>query len=368
MKYLPFIFLLFPLFFISNCKPKDGIHKIVHPEDHGRASDEIYIRFLSEQIDRYPEEKDNYIKLAHIYSNQGEVTKAKHLLQKAKEENVDNIDILLNLSALYLLEEDIQSLSSTLKKIREINPDNVEFLRLSAGYALLLRDYTNAIFFANRAMLANPYDDENYSLRGRAQLINRDSLSALISFEEAYMLKNSYKNFAEKFELVLALGDHGRAKVFIDEYLMKNPEQQLCYEWGAYYNEVGNRDTANLILTKCLSDKPEEPRVNYELAKIHYHEYNTDSTLLYLDRYLELDPRAIDGYVLKAKTMERINHFTEARNLYNTALEVDSTSLLASKGLDNLDRKVAYLRLVQRKEEVQKQVEKLKPLNSKELK
>ncbi|MCK5208232.1 MAG: hypothetical protein KAQ79_09435, partial [Cyclobacteriaceae bacterium] len=222
-------------------------------------------------------------------------------------------------------------------------------------------------FFANRAILANPYDDENLFLRGSAQLINRDSLSALISFEDAYKLKNSDKSSLKIFDLALALGNHNKARKFLDEITLNNTTRQLCYEWGAYFNEIGKRDTSKIILLKCLRERPDEPRINFELAKIYFNVNNIDSTLYYVNQYLDSKPIGTDGYVLKAKTLEKINYYTDAKELYKIALDMDSTSILASKGLDNLERKVAYLRLKKRKEEVQRQVEILKPLNSKEI-
>jgi tetratricopeptide (TPR) repeat protein len=69
--------------------------------------------------------------------------------------------------------------------------------------------------------------------------------------------------------------------------------------------------------------------------------------------------------VLKAKTLERLSNYEQAKNIYQSAIELDSTSTLAIEGLNNLERKVAYLRLVKRKESVQKDLEILKPLNSK---
>jgi hypothetical protein len=71
--------------------------------------------------------------------------------------------------------------------------------------------------------------------------------------------------------------------------------------------------------------------------------------------------------VLKAKSLEKKYQYSTAQNIYILALEIDSTSILARKGLDNLERKVAYLRLQKRKREVQRQAETLKSLDSKEI-
>ena len=365
MKLNPQLFLFVFTLLGFHCAPKDGIYEIVEIGEDKKAPEQIYINYLSDQIERFPEEEDNYIKLAAVYKKQGGEVKAIKLLERAEKNNPDNVEIMLCLAELYLEEEEKEKLSASLNSVRKIDPDNMKFLKLSAGYALLLKDYTNAIFFANRAMLANPYDDENYYLRGSAQLINRDSLNALISFEEAYKLKNSYRNFSKIFDVSLATGERNKAKSYLDGFSIRFPETDLCYEWGTFFNETGRRDTSIRILTRCLQTKPEENRLNLELAKYYNKINNIDSTLWFVNKYLESKHSGTEGHVLKAKTLEKINYLTEARKLYKSALEVDSTSILAQRGLENLERKVAYLRLVKRKEEVQRQVETMKPLNSK---
>lgn len=359
------IFFLLTYLLYFGCKPKYGAHEIIYVDEQSKASDDVYIRFLTDQIDSYPEEEDSYLKLADIYKNQNKSEKAILLLQEAIKENPKSINILLSLSSFYLQDEDIELLSSSINTIRKIDPDNMSFLKLSAGYSLLLRDYENAIFFANRAILANPFDDENLFLRGSAQLINKDSLSALISFEEAYQLKNSYINFAQLFDIALALRKQNKAGGYLTDFTHNNSNHQLCYEWGAFYGETGKEDTAKIILLKCLSENLDESRINFELAKIYFKLNNTDSTLFFIDQYLESKPKGTKAYILKARALEKISYYKDAKEIYTLALEIDSTSILARKGIENLERKVAYLRLVKRKENVQRQTEALKPLDSK---
>lgn len=358
------LFLLSAILYFG-CEAKRGMYEIVQVETENTASTDVFVTFLNEQIESYPEEADNYIKLAKIYVDQGETKKAVMLLETGNGEIPGDINILTNLSSMYLEDEDIEKLSKSLKEIREIDPDHMGFLKLSAGYALLRKNYTNAIFFANRAMLSNPYDDDNLYLRGSAQLINKDSLSALISFEEAYKLKKSYRNFAKVFDVSLAVGKLDKAKIYLDDFELQNTPYPLCYEKGAYYNEFGDEETSKIILFDCKQTKPEEDRIDYELARIFYKNNDIDSTLYFVNIYLEQRPKDINGYVLKAKTLERISYFSDARKLYVTALEIDSTSRSASNGLESLEQRVAYLRLVKRKEETREKVQTLKPIGSK---
>jgi len=367
MKHLLYIIALCSLCFLFSCKQKISVHEIVHVDEKEETSDDVYISYLSNQIDKYPDEGDNYLKLAKIYQKQNSITKSTVLLERANSENPDNVNVLIELSSLYLLEQNIDKLSRSLNRLRKIDPDNMDYLKLSAGYSLLMKDYTNAIFFANRAMLANPYDNDNYFLRGKAQLIHKDSLNALSSFEEAYKLKRSYRNFTHLFDVATAVHDKEKAKSYYDDFRDKGAYNSLCYQWGTYQNEFGDRDLARSILKKCLESSPGKHKIKFELAKNYFRANEIDSALLFIDQYIQSNPSGTEMYVLKAKALEKRSYFTEARKLYNHALEIDSTSTLARRGLENLERKVAYLRLIRRKKDVQRQVETLKPLNAKEI-
>jgi tetratricopeptide (TPR) repeat protein len=106
--------------------------------------------------------------------------------------------------------------------------------------------------------------------------------------------------------------------------------------------------------------------VSYEIAKSFYPE-QVDSVLLYTDEALSLQPRYLQALVLKAKVLDRQGNLEQARSFYESAIQIDSTYTIALQGLDNLERKVAYLRLVKRKENVQRDLELFKPLNSKKI-
>ncbi len=367
MKSVGFIFFLLFSLLIFGCKSKYSAHEIVNINEHKRTSNDNYIKYLKNQIEQSPKTEGNYIKLSNIYNKQGDQKKAYTLLLKANIEVPESVNIFILLSEFYLEERNIEALSVTLKKIHAIDPDNIEFLKLSAAYSLLLNDYTNAIFFANRALLINPYDNENLFLRGSAQLMSKDSLSALSSFEEAYELKKSYKNFRSIYFLFLNLKEYEKAKLSLEYFDIKNVNHQLCFEWGVYYKEIGNIDSSKMILLNCLMKGTNEPRIDFELAKIYFNKDDVDSTFFFVNKYIALKPKDSDAYVLKAKALEKISYYSEARNLYSSALEIDSTSTLAINGLENLERKVAYLRIKNRKNKNLRQIEILKPLNSREI-
>lgn len=349
-----------------SCQQKSGQHAVVDISEQNITSDEVYIEYLSEQIDKFPRAEDNYLKLAEIYVGSGRTSSAIAILEQASKRVRNNLYVLIKLGNLYMSSRNTGALAATLDKIREINPEHMEFLKLSSGYALLLEDYTNSLFYSNRAMLANPYDDENYYLRGSAQLIYKDSLSALQSFMDAYKLKDDPRYFEQIFNISMATNNDNIAISYLSDFSDKYPDTELCLEWASYYRSINRIDTTKYILRNCLSHRPDEPRTYIQLANAYYND-RMDSSLYYVEQYLRMKSDAADGMVLKARILERRYNYSEARKLYLMAIEIDSTSTLAHNGLANLDRKVAYLRLIRRREENQRQTESLSPLNSKEI-
>ncbi|MCK5703916.1 MAG: hypothetical protein KAI29_22310, partial [Cyclobacteriaceae bacterium] len=55
------IFFLLAQVLFFGCNPKYGTHEIVYFNEDKKASDDVYISFLTDQIDQYPEEEDNYL-------------------------------------------------------------------------------------------------------------------------------------------------------------------------------------------------------------------------------------------------------------------------------------------------------------------
>jgi tetratricopeptide (TPR) repeat protein len=357
------VILLFFLIVQVGCEPQFSLHPVVEINYNSSSVDAVYVRYLLNQIENHPEVSDNYIKLSGIYEKQGDINAAIKLLQKGTRLSGGNSEVIVELGKFYLQNGNLDELAVLLKLLRTKDPDNVNFLKLSSGYALLLRDAENVVFFANRALLANPVDDENLYLMASGKLLNKDSITALGIFAEAYKLRKSYANFSKTFDLAINLRLPDQARDYLIDFESSNNTVNCCYQWGSLYNAIGKRDSAKWVLRHCEEPLVAKELLSFEIAKTFYPE-NTDSVLFYVDRALNIQPQYLQALVLKAKTLDRQGNYDRAIGVYQSAIQMDSTYTLALQGLNNLERKVAYLRLVQRKESVQRDLEILKPLNS----
>lgn len=360
------IILLILLAVLSGCERENSLHPLVDLKYKSSSVDEAYVGYLLAQIEDHPEVSDNYVKLSDIYAKQGNNNAAIRLLQKGARASGGNSVVLLTLGKHYLQNGNMEELSVILRSLRNSDPDNIDFLKLSAGYAFLLKDAENALFFANRALLVNPVDDENFYLLANGQLLNKDSINALNTLGEAYRLRNSYQNFSKVFDLALQLRQPDLAREYLHDFESINKNVNCCFQWGALYNTTGKRDSARWMLRNCEEPGVARELVSYEIAKSFYPE-QVDSVLLHTDEALSLQPRYLQALVLKAKLLDRQGNLEQARSFYESAIQIDSTYTIALQGLDNLERKVAYLRLVKRKENVQRDLELFKPLNSKKI-
>ncbi len=355
------------LIFIAflGCRPESGVYKQAPLNADLMPDDAMLITYLEAQIEEYPEEEDNYIKLAEIYRKQHNDEKALDVLKKGQRFIPENADLLINLASLYLDTKDKENLSATLKTISKLAPDDIKFLKLSSGYSLLLKDFNNALFFANRAILANQYDDEGYFLRGQAYLLNKDSLTALESLEEAWQLKKSMKIFDAALDLSLALRQHVRAKRYLSEVKRANPHEKFCFYEGKFLNETKQLDSAKAVLTRCLRTDPDEIRVNFELARNYYRSGDPDSALTFIDNYLNSMPDDVEVLLFKARILSSQNQYTAALDIYQKVMEVDSTSTAANTGIKNMQRRLERIRVLRRKENVKKQIEEFKKIETK---
>ncbi len=364
MSHRVSVILLYMLAVLSGCERQYSLHPLVDIEYNSSSVDAVNVGYLLAQIEDHPEVSDNYLKLSDIYEKQGNNNEAIKLLQKGARATKENSVVLVALGRYYLQNGNLEELSAILNSLRNADPDNIDFLKLSSGYAFLLKDAENAIFFANRALLTNPVDDENLYLLANGKLLSKDSTSALNTFGEAYKLRKSYNNFSKVFDLALQLRQPNLASEYLDDFENTNKIVNCCYQWGALYNATGKRDSARWMLRNCEESVAARELLSYEMAKTYYPE-QIDSALIYINEALGIEPRYLLALVFKAKALDRQGDFDQAMGIYESAIQIDSTYTIALDGLSNLERKVAYLRLVKRKENVQRDLELFKPLNSK---
>ncbi len=363
MKSRQLIIIVFSIILTSGCEPDTGIHGIYEISDSIDDTDILYIDYLKESIRNEPLAVNSYLKLSGIYQKSGKYEEAARLLRNGVRQTGENPDILAELGKIYLETGQTDQLSATLKLLRDKIPDNIGFLKLSAGYALLLKDTENASFFANRAMIINPLDDEIYYILGKSRLMSMDSLTALNTFIDAYKLMNSKRNFFAAFELSLSLRQNEFSRSLLEEFVDKAEEKDLYFYWGMWHNATGNRDSARMNLVRCNIEDDNGYAVFYEWAKSYYPQ-QVDSTMFYIDKSISLNPKYIKSLILKGRVLDKKGAFDRSREAYQQALAMDSTSVIANTELSNLERKIAYLRLVQKKESTKKDLEFLKPLNS----
>lgn len=360
-------FICFQLIILLGCSPKKGHHPVVPLSAQESFDESSYISYLKQQMEDFPEAQGSYLKLAAIYQRKNDWYAAKKILLKARRINPNDAEVMISLGYVYLHNKDDAHLYDLLNELRKQAPEKEGFLKLSAYYALLKKDYSNASFFSNSAFLANPYDDENSTLIGKALLMNKDSLGALAKYYDAFNLNKNYLNFARLFKLAINTRRVEEARKYMDEFMNEVPSVDICYERGMYLTALDLLDSAKQVLSNCINTSDPYPGINFELAKIYLRQNQLDSSLYYIKKYNSLRPDKIEGYVFAAKVYDKQKQYAKAKDNFLFALKIDSTSIIAKKGLNNLDRKIAYLQLKRRKEAVQRQINQLKPLNAKEV-
>ena len=95
MRIVFCIIVFYQLAALISCKPKYSVHNVVYTSEQNKASDEVFIDYLTRQIANDPEEVANYLKLAEIYQKQGKAEKAFDILQKGEAENPQNVELLI---------------------------------------------------------------------------------------------------------------------------------------------------------------------------------------------------------------------------------------------------------------------------------
>ncbi|MEN2399181.1 YaiO family outer membrane beta-barrel protein [Flavobacterium sp. MC2016-06] len=131
-------------------------------------------------------------------------------------------------------------------------------------------------------------------------------------------------------------GNYDKALSLIEPLHKKFPQDEdIIIYTGRIYSWKKDYTTAIQILTP-IADRT-NPNTDALLAIINTYFWSEqfDTTILYCDKYLAVDPNSIDVKIIKAKSLERLNRDKEASAILET-IAVTENSTLAITGLRTL--------------------------------
>lgn len=299
-------------------------------------------------------------------------------LNAIEERSAGNPDILYKRASLYF------ELGQYDKALLDVNR-SLDIEESNADYVYLAGRINQKLGLSERSieqlLLAEGLGLHNnllYQSLAEEYLKTGKSKEAKLAIERLIGLNKNSITYSLAGQIALNLGDTSLAEQYYKESVKHEPNASSLSALSDIYNHQGQLELAGEYVNKALNIKPDDMadlhkkakiliKLNksdsakgvyhkiiaqdsiqslyyYELAQIYYSLYKYDSAQRSAEKALSLKPMDIEAKMLLARVLDKTTDYNRAISSYEAILKQDSTFNLARVELENLQRKVAYLR------------------------
>ena len=311
------------------------------------------------------------LKLADIYSQQGDTQNAYREYIRAADVLPDNVDAQLKAGAMLLMGNRLAEAKTKAESVLKKQPRNAQALMLLGNALAGLDDVAGAFEKLNQAIEADPNSGVGYSNLGALQLSRGDRQLAEASFKRAVSAspssvtarvalaqfyrsqnrsedsENALKEALEidpknvqvnsnLIELYIRTGRAAEAEAPIKTVaeVLNNADGHLALV--EYYVRMHRSKEAVPILEKLAQDKETYAMATARLAAINYEEGRSQEAHKALDEVLKREPKNRDALLLKAQILTLEQKFDSALQFAYAAASSDpgraaDPNLLAAK-------------------------------------
>ncbi len=229
--------------------------------------------------------------IVEYYLNVGKHTLAKRALQLGLEQHPYSIALKLLKVETLIFDNDIERAIELLREIEAIEPNNDEVFIQKAIILSKHKKHKEAIEILKKAL---EFVEDNVDVWD------------MIGMEYLYM--DDYKNARFNFAKCIDVDFEDYSSLYNIVY---------CYEMEENYKEAID------FLTTYINRNPYSEVVWHQLGKQYYELNDFEEALKAFDYAILIDETFIGGYLEKAKTLEKLERYSEAIKNYLITLELD---------------------------------------------
>ncbi len=346
MKYFPIVILILLTQLSCDRYSKD---KII--ESNGITEGDEMLIYLNDLLKDDPNNPKILFKRAQVYFDHSDTRRSLIDVQKALELNPTDPDYYLLLGRIFDLRNRPEDCLTAALQAEKRGLHNYELYRMLAVNYLKLNDAENAKNSIERLLEFNR-NGENLSLQGDIFLQLMDTVEAINSYEKAIAQKHPISRpYKELYQIYLSKNQTEKAESYLDQYLAKNKDDSdFLILKASLMASIKSYDSALIYYNKADVIHSEEKKLLVDYGNLFYTLTDFDSALLIANRIVELDSQYVEANLLAARSLDKLRNYKESKKVYESILEYDSTVQIATKELDILNRKVAYLWRLQRQE------------------
>lgn len=314
--------------------------------DEGIAEE---IEILEKRLEKSPRNYSLMLKLAQLYEERGELSKARSLLTRCVSLNPENPDIFLfyggilrrngevqeariaferalalnrflskahyQLGVLERSEKRLPPAKESLQRCIQLAPDDpYAHYQLGMVYSEL-GDSGLAEMELKRAVLLNPNDSYGHSQMGQIYQKSRKWDLAMQSFSKALSIKPKDSFVLEKLgEVLLEKGEIEKAREILQDALANqfHPSVKTMQTLAKVHMKMGNMEELKPVVNEILRLVPHDDEANFMLALCKIDQEDFEGALLALEILTKNHPERWEAWVEMAKIYQNLNQPDEA--------------------------------------------------------
>jgi tetratricopeptide (TPR) repeat protein len=316
--------------------------RIVNIEQLNEA-DEV-IKYLTDMIEENQNNAQVYYKRGQVYFDIHEYRKAGIDVQKAIELKPNDPDYHLLQSKIKDKKNDSKGAILSALQAEKRGIHNYDLYRIMASNYLKLEETEDAKKSIQRLLDFNS-SGESYSLQGDIFLQMKDTSASVNSYHKAIALQKELAGpYLTLYNIYRKRGQNEIAEQYVNSYLKLKPDNDEFNLLKARMLSLRNQYDSALILYKKYEDmNTYNKELLSEVGNVYFNLAKYDSSLILAKDALIIDSLFLEARLLAAKSMDNLNQYDEAIEIYKSIIERDSTINIAQVELNKLNGKVAYL-------------------------
>jgi len=348
------------------------------------ASDEVKLaeETLKEFLTKSPDDIRAKIILVKILVEKGEIEEGEKIADKIITDFPKNGSGYFAKAIVLKKLKKYEEAERYINKALSIEP-NPNYALLAAELNMLMKKYEGMIKFASIALSINPQDPRGYILRAnayeakgelekaigeytKALSFNPSDVETSIHFVEILLFLKRYDEALRVAEKVMEISpndyrvlyqigniyyfkkDTEKSAVYMARVIGLKPDfAGAHYFLGLIYLERGILNKAEEELYYAVKYEEKNPLYLYTLSKVLFLEKKVFDALEKVERALEFSPNYTDAWVLKGKIKAFLGSYSEAKECFKKAVELDRKTVDGWIGLSDVakaegNKKAAY--------------------------
>ncbi|MCK9163447.1 MAG: tetratricopeptide repeat protein [Bacteroidales bacterium] len=281
------------------------------------------IIYLEKFKETNPEDPDLLFALASLYSQAGIQSKAIESYETLLVQDDEDIEVYSSLGEEYFSLEDYESAVKIYKKAIKIEPTNSFLLQPFAYASQYIDNPDRSIVFLKKLCKQNPYSEQNWISYGILLYYTENFFDAITAFDLAIAISEDNSTaHLYKAQSLIALENYKDGIESLHEANKLDPDEPLVlFFLGQAYEKQNNWITAAIYYKDCIKHDQLNSDAWVGVSMCYFEQNDFHSAEPYIQKAIELEPTNIHSRLAYAEMLYKENYIEKSEELYQALYE-----------------------------------------------